>query len=282
MTLKPVALLACLFLLLANAQATQAQATQAHDARPIRLIAATSLKAALNEVTKAFAKSTGIAVQASFGPSGMMRQQIEEGTPADLFASANMAHPGALHDAGLSGPVVTFARNRICALTQPGLPVTRDTLLDTMLNPDLVLGTATPGADPSGDYAWHLFDRAEAIRPHAGTTLKEKARQLTDGPDSPPPPEGRDTYAWIMTENHADLFLTYCSNATLARNDTPDLRVLTLPEGLSVAASYGLTVMRGAPPEAHDLAMFILSPDGQAILGDYGFTVGRVMPGPGR
>lgn len=246
---------------------------------PVRLVAAGSLTAALGDVAQVFADSTNQPVQTRFGPSGLMRQQIEQGLDADLFASANMAHPGALHDAGLSGPVVVFARNRLCALAQPGLGLTADTLLDAMLDPALRLGTATPGADPAGDYAWRLFDRAEALRPHAGAALKAKALQLTGGPDSATPPQGRNLYGWVMTEHRADLFLTYCTNAMRASADTPALEVLPLPEALSVGASYGLTVMRGAPPEAHELAMFILSPDGQAILADYGFAVGRVQTG---
>ena len=40
--------------------------------------------------------------------------------------------------------------------------------------------------------------------------------QLTGGPDSDPAPEGRNTYAWVMESDRADLFLTYCTNAVLA------------------------------------------------------------------
>ena len=42
---------------------------------------------------------------------------------AEVFASANMEHPQALASAGKSGPVVLFARNRLCALVRPGLAV---------------------------------------------------------------------------------------------------------------------------------------------------------------
>ena len=50
-----------------------------------------------------------------------------------MFASANMTHPESLAKAGKSGPVVLFARNRLCALVQPGLAVTPATLLEQML-----------------------------------------------------------------------------------------------------------------------------------------------------
>jgi molybdate transport system substrate-binding protein len=68
-----------------------------------------------------------------------------------------MEHPQALHDEKKSGPVFRFARNKLCALVRPGLVVDSATLLDRMLDPDLKLGTSTPKADPSGDYAFEVF-----------------------------------------------------------------------------------------------------------------------------
>jgi PBP superfamily domain len=105
---------------------------------------------------------------------------------ADVFASANMEHPEALARAGKVGPVVMFARNRLCALARPEVGVTADTLLDRLLDPAVTLGTSTPRADPSGDYAWEVFRRAEALRPGSQARLEAKARQLVGGPASPP------------------------------------------------------------------------------------------------
>ncbi len=45
-----------------------------------------------------------------------------------------------------------------------------------------------------------------------------------------------------------------------------------MPDTLAVGADYGMTVMRDAPPDAYRLALFILSPDGQAILARHGFA----------
>ena len=44
------------------------------------------------------------------------------------------------------------------------------------------LGTSTPKADPSGDYAFEVFRKAEAIKPGAQAALEKKALQLTGGP----------------------------------------------------------------------------------------------------
>jgi len=74
-----------------------------------------------------------------------------------------MEHPQALATAGKSGPVVLFARNRLCALARPGLAVEPATLLDRMLDANVKLGTSTPRADPSGDYAWEVFRKADRL-----------------------------------------------------------------------------------------------------------------------
>ena len=62
-------------------------------------------------------------MQAKYGASGMLKDEIAGGARAEVFASANMEHPQALASAGKSGPVVLFARNRLCALVRPGLAV---------------------------------------------------------------------------------------------------------------------------------------------------------------
>ena len=100
-------------------------------------------------------------MQAKYGPSGLLKDEIAGGAKAEVFASANMEHPQALASAKKSGPVVLFARNRLCALVRPGLAVDSADLLERMLDPAVKLGTSTPKADPSGDYAFEVFAKAE-------------------------------------------------------------------------------------------------------------------------
>jgi ABC-type molybdate transport system substrate-binding protein len=133
------------------------------------------------------------------------------------------------------------------------------------------VGTSTPRADPSGDYAWELFRKADKIKEGSFKTLSGKALQLTGGPDSDKPPEGRNQYGWVMGQKKADCFLTYCTNAALARKEVQALKIIRIPEELSVGADYGLLVRDGASNEALRLAMYILSPEGQKILREYGF-----------
>jgi molybdate transport system substrate-binding protein len=243
----------------------------------VKLHAAGSLKAAMGDIADLYEKTHGVTVERAFGPSGLLRERIEGGEAAEVYASANMKHPTTLAKAGKSGPVALFARNRLCALTQADLTVTPDTLLDTLLDPQVRVGTSTPKADPAGDYAFQVFDKAESLSPGATETLKTKALQLTGGKDSAKAPEGRNPYGWVMESDKADLFLTYCTNAVLAKRDVPELKIVALPEALSVGANYGLTVVNDAPQAAWQLAFFILSPAGQEILASYGFTAAGAL-----
>jgi molybdate transport system substrate-binding protein len=244
----------------------------------IRLYAAGSLRGALTDVSTAFTAATGHHVAAKFGPSGVLKDEIANGANADVFASANMAHPAALSEAHRSGPVTLFARNQLCALARPGLKVDSSSLLARLLDPTTTLGTSTPKADPSGDYAWEVFDKAEAVKAGARAVLAQKARQLTAGPDSAAPPPGRAVYGWHIAEGHADIFLAYCTAAAEAKQQYPDQQIVGLPAELAVGADYGLTVIAGASAAADEFAKFILSDPAQKILQSYGFAPGqRVM-----
>ena len=188
-----------------------------------------------------------------------------------MYASANMKHPLNLQSAGKSGPVVMFARNKLCAIAQAEVEVTSDTLLDTMLNVSVKVGISTPKADPAGDYAWALFGKADKVESGATAKLEQKALKLTGGNDTAKAPAGKNPYAWVMGNKRADIFLTYCTNAVLAQKELPELQIVQIPEALSVGANYGLTIIQGAQNDSVSLAMFILSKQGQQILESYGF-----------
>jgi len=171
--------------------------TRSAAAETIQLYAAGSLKLALTEVARSYEDATGNKVEAKYGASGLLKNEILSGAKADVFASANMEHPQALHDEKKSGPVVRFARNALCALVRLGLKVDSANLLERMLDPAIQLGTSTPKADPSGDYAFEVFRKAEVIKPGAQATLEKKALQLTGNAASAPPPTGRSVYGTL-------------------------------------------------------------------------------------
>ena len=110
-------------------------AASATAAETITLYAAGSLKNALTDLTESYESATGNVVSAKYGASGLLKDEISKGAKADVFATANMEHPQALHDQNRSGPVIRFARNTLCALVKPGLKVDSANLLEYMLDP---------------------------------------------------------------------------------------------------------------------------------------------------
>jgi molybdenum ABC transporter molybdate-binding protein len=239
----------------------------------VKVYAAGSLSAALRAAGGQFSSThQGTAVNFEFGPSGILKDRLAAGEKADLFASANMDHPEALAKAGKSGPVRLFARNKLCALSHPEAHATTANLLERMLDPKVKLGTSTPKADPAGDYALLMFERAEKVKPGANAALTAKALQLTGGPNALPVPNGRNAYGVMVAERRADIFITYCTGAVLARKEEPALAIVELPESLAVGADYGMTLLAGASPAAVRFSTFLLSPAGQGVLARYGFT----------
>ncbi len=240
-------------------------------AAPLQVYAAGSLREALTIIATDYEARSGEKVALTFGASGLLRERIEKGEGALIFASADTDHPQRLAArGGWSAPQV-FTRNSLCALTAAHIAATPSTLLTTMLRADVRLGTSTPRADPSGDYAWALFRKADTVQAGAYAALDAKALKLTGGADSPKPPPGRGTYAWVMDQGQADVFLTYCTNAVSSQREVPRLKIVQVPPELQVGAAYGLTLRSDAPPAARAFVAHVLSEPGQAVLQRYGF-----------
>jgi ABC-type molybdate transport system substrate-binding protein len=238
---------------------------------PVQVLAAGSLREALSTIAAEFESRTGQKIALTFGASGLLRERIEKGEGAQVYASADTYHPQRLATQGGWQPPVVFTRNRLCALTSERVNATPQSLLATMLRPEVRLGTSTPNADPAGDYAWALFYKAEAVQAGAFAALDAKALKLTGGANSPKPPPGRGTYAWVMEQGLADVFLTYCTNAVLAQQEVPRLQIVQIPPELQVGAAYGLTVRTDAPPAAAQFAQTLMAAPAQAVFQRYGF-----------
>lgn len=80
-----------------------ATAPQSHAAdRELNVAAAADLSVALQEVATNYEKQSGVRVKLSFGASGALTQQIQNGAPFDIFFSADMDYPRQLISAGLA------------------------------------------------------------------------------------------------------------------------------------------------------------------------------------
>ena len=243
---------------------------------PITVYAAGSLRVALPSLAAAFAAATGVVVETRHGPAGLLRERIEAGDRPDLFLSADLGHPARLAKAGLAGPPVLFARNAMVAVVHRRAAVAGSAdLLDRMLDPTIRLGTSTPLKDPSGDYAWAIFRRADRLRPGAFAQLDAKALKLVGGAEPPANAATAAPYSPIaqaLAEGEADIFLGYATGLRPLAAAHADLTAVDLPAELVVGPEYGLALLAGGAPEAARFALFVLSLQGQALLRQAGFA----------
>lgn len=254
------------------------------QAAPLRVYAAGSARGVLAAIADDYTKATGQRFELTFGPAGLLSDRIRKEGGADIYVSANMAHPQRLFVEGLGTRPVIFARNRLCVIGRADLGLTQENLLDKLLEPSIKIGTSTPGADPGGDYAWQFFDRAETVRAGAKEALIKNARQLVGGPTSPKLPAGETATHYFFSRHEADVFVGYCSSHTKigAGNEKPsDLPItrVEVPQALAMPISYGLTILMTIKEAdrreaAYRFALYLMSPNAQRRLSEYGFLPG--------
>jgi molybdenum ABC transporter molybdate-binding protein len=241
-------------------------------AETLTLYAAGSLHEAMTEIAQAFGTAAGVEVKTVFGPSGLLRERIEKGEAADVLASADLGHPLTLKQDGRAEVVVEFARNAVCAVSLKKLGLTSATMLSTLLDPAVRIGTSTPKADPLGDYTLELYRRAETVRPGAEKALLAKSTEIFGGAANNAPVGGVDPVVAKLADGTADVVFAYCSGRERLMPMNANLVLTDLPPELRVGPEYGLAVLKGAAPKARGLALYILSPEGQAILAKHGFV----------
>jgi molybdate transport system substrate-binding protein len=251
-----------------------AQPAIAQDNAPLTVFSAGSMSGALAAIASDYTRRTGQKIDIVPGPAGLLLERIEGGAHADIFISANMAHPQRLTTEGKADATIVFARNSVCVAARPDVGLTRDNLLDKLLDPSVKIGTSTPEADPGGDYAWQLFAKADSVKPGATRILEAKAQQLVGGRTAPAVPAGQDAVKYFMQTRRVDVFIGYCSSHTTQRDTSLDR--VALPDNLAIPADYGMAVLeRGAgaatQQAAYRFALYLMSPAAQQVLPRYGF-----------
>lgn len=231
----------------------------------LTLFAAGSLRLAFTPLLAVFERETGYQVEATFGPAGLLRERIEQGARPQVFASANLEHPQRLVACGIAQAVQPFAGNRLCATVRNIPPLTQPDLLTLLCDPQWRVGTSTPVADPSGDYAQQLFDRLEQLLPGQGSALRSRSVALVGGPHTAAIPAGRLAAEYLIAQHQADIFLGYASYAA-ALAIYPQLKVRKLPAALDFKVTYGLCLIDKACVAARQLVALILAEPGQQIM----------------
>src|SRR5262245_49540783 len=243
------------------------------------LFGAGSLREVMTQIAADYQAKHGGTVRTEFGPSGLMRERIEQGERVDLFASADMGHPLKLREQGRATTVAMFTRNTLCAMALPHVGLTTANFLDKLLDPGVKLGTSTPRADPSGDYTWAMFRLADTLRPGSFAILDTKAQQIVGGTLPSAPGNSPDPTITALRDGVVDVAIGYCTSAQLRLRQLPTLHIVDIPDTLRVGPEYGLALLKDAQPTATGLMLYILSVDGQTTLEKFGFRpVGLPSP----
>jgi molybdate transport system substrate-binding protein len=231
---------------------TPARAASPAPNGTIMVFAAASLSAAFRDLAAAFEqKHPGTRVETNFASSSTLVQQIEQGAPADVFASANEEQMQRLADEKLlAGRAARFARNLLEIAVEAGNPHGIRGLAD-LTRPGLVVVLAGPTV-PAGQYALEAFKRA-------GVTPPEGSREL-------------DVKAVLsrVSLGEADAGVVYVTDVRAAGDGALGVEI---PEEHNVVAHYPIAALHEAPNPvgARAFTAFVLSTDGQAVLARYGF-----------
>ncbi len=237
--------------------------TPVASAETVRVFAAASLMEAFRDVGALYEQQhAGDAIELSFAGSQVLRTQIEQGAPADVFASADVAHAEALEAAGLLGPSKVFARNRLVVVVPAGSPrvkglqdVARPGVKVLVAGPTVPVGRYTTQAlaklGAAGLYGDDFQTRVQANIVSLETNVRAVLSKVALG--------------------EADAGFVYVTDAATSAQK---VQVIDVPERYNVVAEYpiGVVTKSAAAMRAEAFVDLVLGPEGQAILRKYGFA----------
>lgn len=219
----------------------------------ITVSAAKSLTDAFTRIADDFsAANPNVEVKLNFDASSTLSTQIVEGSPVDVFASADDANMARLTKEGLiAGEPVVFARNVLVIVTKPGNPEGITTPADLA---DAGVISLCGENVPCGRYAGEVLEKAD-------TTIDES--NVTRG-------QNAATTLSAVSEGDATAGIVYLTDARAA-GDT--VEIVSIPTDVNVVATYPIGVLEesGNAEVAEAFMAYVLGAEGQAVLSDYGF-----------
>ena len=128
----------------------------------LTISAASNLIPAFEEIGERFEDETSIEVEFNFGASGQLADQIIQGAPVDVFASADAAYINELFEEGLlvESSVTEFARGRLVLWAAEGSNLELATLQDLSQLSVETLMLANPAYAPFGKAAREALESA--------------------------------------------------------------------------------------------------------------------------
>lgn len=235
-----------------------------HDPRPdsgadavtgtVTVFAAASLTESFTRIGEDFqAAHPGVTVTFNFAGSSALAAQIDQGAPADVFASASPVTMATVTDAGhAAGTPAVFARNQLVIAVAEGNPYGVTGLAD-LTAPELAVALCAEQV-PCGAAARSALAAA--------------------GVDLTPATYERDVRAALskLRLGEVDAALVYRSDAAAAASEVD---AVEFPESAGAVNDYAIVVLRDAPNRAaaEVFVAHVRSPEGQAVLARAGFQV---------
>ncbi|MDQ6927293.1 MAG: molybdate ABC transporter substrate-binding protein [Actinomycetota bacterium] len=196
------------------------------------------------------ASSPGLSLTYSFGGSGALATQIQQGAPADVVATADTASMKKLTDAGLVDAPMTFARNKLEILVESGNPKCVRGLSD-LSRGDLKVVLADETV-PAGKYS------AQALSA-AGVTVNPASKEG----------DVKSAVARVIT-GEADATVVYVTDVSAVG---PRGQGVAIPDAMNIVAEYPIAVVRstGNPTGATAFVNEVVKGAGQDALHNHGF-----------
>ena len=214
--------------------------------------AAASLTDAFGEVESAFEEENpDVDVVLNLGSSSALREQILEGAPADVFASANTSNMDQVVEAGeVAGEPEIFVTNLLQIAVPTGNPGGVAGLGD-FASEELLIGLCAEDV-PCGGFGRQALEAA-GVTPSLDTNEPDVRALLTK-----------------IENDELDAGIVYVTDVLSATG----VEGIEIPPAVNVVAEYPIAVLASAPnPDAAAAWIeFVLSEEGQAILTSYGFT----------
>jgi len=233
----------------------------------IVVFAAASMKNALDDVSAAFTKQSGIAVAASYAASSALMKQIDSGAPADVFVSADIKWMdyGAQHHLIKDDTRVNLLGNRLVLIAAKDSKIGDQTigpgfdLAGLAGNGRIAVGDVR--AVPVGLYAKAALEKLgiwAAVEPKLAMTENVRAGLV------------------LVARGEAPLGIVYATDAKVE----PSVKIIgVFPEDSHPPIIYPAAATVNAKPEAAPYLAFLRTQAAKTIFESYGFTV-LVKPAP--
>lgn len=229
----------------------------------LTVFAASSLTDAFRELEKTFEKRhPGVDVRQSFESSSTLLAQIQQGAPADVFASAAQEEmDAAVKDDLVSEEPRIFVRNREVVMVPEDNPANIMDFRD-LATPGIKLVLAEDGV-PAADYALEILGKSEA---EYGDDFEEDVLSNVVSREA-------DVRASVnrVALGDADATFGYASDYT---PDTRDrVNVIQIPPDLNIVASYPIATLKEAenPELARNWTNLVTSKEGQRVMETWNF-----------